>query len=429
MASKRIWRIASWLLAPLLVVGAVAAQAGAASAATTGNGGPHRTLYVSPHAWPWGADRSCRSARFRTIQSAVNAARPGSTVVVCKGTYHEQVVITKPLSLEGQWATIDQAGVTPTLQVDIPGLGEQTIFAAVVMLSSDIRFSGFTVTHAQGEGILAAGLGGDLSGISINHNAVVHNDLGGGVPPASTYFQCAAQGQVPGDCGEGVHFVGVAYSQITRNYIADNSGGVLLSDDTGPTHNNLVADNVVTGNASDCGITVPGHNPNALSSTGQRQPSVAGVYNNVIRRNVVTNNGNKGEGAGVLFANAGPGTAVYDNLVQGNFIAGNELAGVTFHAHTIPPGKFEDLSGQRVIGNVIGTNNLGGDPLDFPASPKDVVTTGILVFSGGTPVTVRIAFNHIFNNKIGIWLSKAVTASGLGTNTFSNVTTPISAGH
>ena len=121
MTSKRIWRIASWLLAPLLVAGAVAAQAGAASAVTTGNGGSHRTLYVSPHAWPWGADRSCRSARFRTIQSAVNAARPGSTVVVCQGTYHEQVVIAKPLSLQGQRATIDQTGVTPTLQVDIPG--------------------------------------------------------------------------------------------------------------------------------------------------------------------------------------------------------------------------------------------------------------------------------------------------------------------
>jgi nitrous oxidase accessory protein NosD len=429
MTSKRIWRIASWLLAPLLVAGAVAAQAGAASAVTTGNGGSHKTLYVSPHAWPWGADRSCRSARFRTIQSAVNAARPGSTVVVCQGTYHEQVVIAKPLSLRGQRATIDQTGVTPTLQVDIPGLGKQTIFAAVVMLSSDIRFSGFTVTHALGEGIVAAGLSGDLSGIFISHNAVVHNDLGGGVPPVSSYFECAAEGQAPGDCGEGVHFVAVAYSQITRNYIADNSGGVLLSDDTGPTHNNLVADNVVTGNSTDCGITVPGHNPNALNAKGQPQPSVAGVYANVIRGNVVTNNGVAGEGAGVLFANATAGTASYDNLVQGNYIAGNGLSGVTFHAHTIKPGQFEDLSGNQVIGNVIGKNNLDGDTLDSPASPTDLVTTGILVFSGGTPVTVRIAFNHIFNNAIGIWLSKAVTASGLGTNTFSNVTTPISAGH
>jgi len=429
MTSERMWRIAGWMLAPLLVAGAVTAQAGAASAAATGHDGYQRTLFVSPHASPWGADRSCRSARFRTIQSAVNAARPGSTVVVCQGTYHEQVVLSKPLSLNGQRATIDQTGVTPTFQVDIPGLGKETIFAAVVMLSSDIRFSGFTVTHALGEGIVAAGLGGDISGISISHNAVVHNDLGGGVPPASTYFECAAEGQVPGDCGEGVHFVGVAYSQITRNYIADNSGGVLLSDDTGPTHNNLVANNVVTGNSSDCGITVPGHNPNALNAKGQRQPSVAGVYDNVIRGNVVTNNGVAGEGAGVLFANGAPGSASYDNLVQGNYIAGNGLAGVTFHAHTLKPGQFEDLSGNQVIGNVIGKNNVDGDTLDSPASPEDLVTTGILVFSGGTPVTVKIAFNHISNNKIGIWLSKAVTASGLATNAFTNVTTPISAGN
>ena len=431
MTSKRIRRIAGWMLAPLLVAGVVTAQAGVASAATAGstdNHGYHKTLYVSPYAWPWGTDRSCRSARFRTIQSAVNAARPGSTVVVCKGTYHEQVVITKPLSLRGQRATIDQTGVTPTFQVTIPGIGTETIFAAVVMVSSDIRFSGFTVTNAQGEGIVAAGLGSDITGISISHSAIVHNDLGFGVPtPKSSYFECQANGQIPGDCGEGIHFTGVAYSQITRNYIADNSGGVLLSDDTGPTHDNLVAGNVVTGNATDCGITVPGHNPNALSKTGVRQPSMAGVYDNVIRGNVVTNNGNKGEGAGVLFADAGPGTASYDNLVQGNYIAGNSLSGVTMHAHTIPAIAFEDLSGNRVIGNVIGTNNLGGDPLD--GSPKDVATTGILVFSGGTPVTVTIAFNHIFDNAIGIWLSKAVTATGLGTNTFSNVTTPVSPGN
>jgi hypothetical protein len=143
----------------------------------------------------------------------------------------------------------------------------------------------------------------------------------------------------------------------------------------------------------------------------------------------VTNNGVAGEGAGVLFANAAAGTASYDNLVQGNYIAGNGLSGVTMHAHTIKPGQFEDLSGNQVIGNVIGKNNVDGDTLDSPASPEDLVTTGVLVFSGGTPVTTTIAFNHIFNNAIGIWLSKAVRAAGLRNNGFANVTTPISAGH
>ncbi|HYB48045.1 MAG TPA: hypothetical protein VED20_11905 [Streptosporangiaceae bacterium] len=348
-------------------------------------------------------------------------------VVVCKGTYHEQVVVTKPVSLQGQRATIDEAGVYPGLVVPLPPpFGNQRIWAGVVIFSSYVQFSGLTVTHAQGEGILAAGLGSDIYGISISRSAVVHNDLGFGFPtPKSTYFECAAAGQIPGDCGEGIHFTAVAYSTIKGNFIAFNSGGVLLSDDTGPTHNNVVANNVVTGNSTDCGITVPGHNPGALNAQGQPQPTVAGVYKNVIRDNVVTNNGLKGEGAGVLFANATAGTASYDNLVEGNYIAGNELSGVTMHAHTIAPGQFEDLSGNNVIGNVIGTNNIGGDPLDFPASPKDDAHTGILVFSGGTHITLKIAFNHVFDNTIGIWLSKVVSASRLQTNTFTNVNIPI----
>jgi hypothetical protein len=338
------------------------------------------------------------------------------------------VVLAKPLSLVGQRATIDQTGVTPTFKVTLPGLGTQTIFAAVVIASSHVTLSGFTVRNAQGEGVLAAGLGGPVSGIVISRNSVVHNDLGGGVPPKSPYFECAAMGQVPGDCGEGVHFAGnVAHSTISGNFIANNSGGVLLSDDIGPTHDNVVENNVVTGNTTDCGITVPGHNPGALSAKGVPQPGVAGVYRNDIKDNVVTDNGVAGEGAGVLFANAGPGTASYDNLVQGNYIAGNGLSGVTMHAHTIAKGQFEDLSGNVIVGNTIGKNNLDGDTLDSPASPEDLETTGVLVFSGGPCVKVTIARNIIFDNSIGIWLSKPVRAFGLGTNTFFNVTTPVSA--
>ena len=119
-------------------------------------------------------------------------------MVVCPGTYHEQVVISKPVSLEGQRATIDEAGVIPGFQLTLPGLGKQTIFAGVAIFSSDVRFSGFTVTHAQGEGILAAGLGGELTGISISYSAVVHNDLGFGVPkPKSITSNASRSGRFP----------------------------------------------------------------------------------------------------------------------------------------------------------------------------------------------------------------------------------------
>jgi nitrous oxidase accessory protein NosD len=417
MRPNRFVRLAVALLAPLLVAGVVVAQAGTAFADAGHHG---HVLYVSAKAKQWNSDRSCRSAAFKTIQSAVNAAPAGGTVVVCPGTYYEQVVIGKPLTLTGKQATIDETGVTPTFQVTLPGLGTQTIFAAVVMTSSWIDFTGFTVQHAQGEGILAAGLNGAVSGIVISRNAVVHNDLGGGTPPKSTYFQCSAEGAAPGDCGEGVHFAGgVAYSTIRDNFIAYNSGGVLLSDDVGPTHNNVVEDNVVTDNTADCGITVPGHNPGAVNSAGVPQPSVAGVYRNVIRDNVVTGNGVQGEGAGVLFADGAPGTASYDNLVEGNYIAGNGLSGVTMHAHG--PATNEDLNGNVIVGNSIGKNNVDGDTLDGPPGPSDPHTTGVLVYSGGTPVTVTIALNRIFDNHYGIWLSTPVKAFGLRTNRFSHV--------
>jgi Periplasmic copper-binding protein (NosD) len=425
MRSKRFAWLAVASVAPLVTAGALAAGSGVASAADWHSG---HALYVSAGAKSGNSDRSCHSAAFKTIGAAVAAAPSGGTVVVCPGTYHEQVVISKPLSLEGEHATIDESGVQPGFKVTLPGLSPQTIFAAVVMVSSKINFTGFTVRDAEGEGILAAGLGRTVSGIMIAQNKVVNNDLGGGVPPKSTYFQCAAEGAAPGDCGEGVHFAGgVAYSTIRNNYVAGNSGGILLSDDVGPTHDNLIEGNVVTGNTTDCGITVPGHNTNALNSAGVPQPSVAGVYRNVIKDNVVTNNGVKGEGAGVLFANASAGTASYDNLVEGNYIVGNGLSGVTMHAHTVAPGAHEDLSGNVIVHNFIGKNNLDGDTLDGPPGPADTQTTGVLVFSGGTPVTVTIAHNHIANNAIGIWLSKPVTASGLGTNAFSNVTTHVSA--
>jgi Right handed beta helix region len=423
MRPNRFVRLAVASLAPLLVAGVVVAQAGAAFA----DGGHHsRVLYVSASAKHWNSDRSCRSAAFKTIQSAVNAAPAGGIVVVCPGTYHEQVVITKPLTLAGKHATIDQAGVTPTFSVPLPPpTGTQTIYAAVVMGSSGIKFTGFRVQNAKGEGILAAGLSGPVSGIVISGNTVVHNDLGG--PTAPTYFECLAQGAEPGDCGEGVHFAGgVAYSVIRDNFIARNSGGVLLSDDVGPTHDNVVQGNVVTDNVADCGITVPGHNPMAVNAAGVPQPSVAGVYRNAILDNVVTGNGVKGFGAGVLFATPTPGTASYDNLVKGNYIAGNGLAGVTMHAHG--PASTEDMNGNVIVRNSIGKNNLLGDPLDGPPGPVNK-PTGVLVFSGGTPVSVTIAHNHIFNDFFGIWLSKPVTAFGLKTNTFSHVVIRVSAGH
>jgi hypothetical protein len=94
------------------------------------------------------------------------------------------------------------------------------------------------------------------------------------------------------------------------------------------------------------------------------------------------------------------------------------------HAHTVGPGQFEDLNGNKIVDNVTGQNNLGGDGLD--GSQSDPSTTGILVFSGTVPVNVTIAHNVVFDNAYGIWEGVGGNVSAtLAGNRFFGVGTPV----
>jgi len=349
------------------------------------------------------------------INQAVGAAAAGGSVVVCTGTYKEDVAVSKALTLTASGAvTIDATGLDNGIKIS----------------ASNVTVSGFTVKNATGEGILAQQpnpvkgpviqgtqlyTGVPLTHVTIQRNVVMNNDQGGLPANAATttYPECKASGNVPGDCGEGIHLWSVANSSVLFNTVSGNVGGILLTDEFGPTYGNLIAGNLVTDNAYDCGVTLPSHNLAMDPTTHKFMPSFGGVYNNVVRYNVVSHNGGAGVGIFAPF----PGAASYNNVVEDNAITGNGEAGVSLHSHA--PGAF--IGGNRIIGNLIGTNNTAGDP---DVSPKaDMLTTGILVWSAVTPIMVTISGNTIFGNRYGIWLGHVVSAPGaLHRNTFWRVT-------
>ena len=356
----------------------------------------------------------CGHHSFRTIGAAVSAAASGDTIVVCPGTYPGGVVVSKTLS--------------------ILGLGHPVINATgqdngVQVLASGSRIQGFTVENAIGEGILVGLAKTPVSDVTIRNNTVKHNDQGnptGGTITTSSYPQCntnPATPTIPGDCGEGIHLADAFDSTVIGNTVFDNSGGILLSDDTGATYGNLVKFNNVFRNVFDCGITLAGHTPAVFGG---------GVHDNTILGNRVTGNGTAGQGGGVLLATGvpgfvpgipGPGGAVYNNLVQGNYLAGNGLGGVTLHSHA--PG--ENLNGNTVTGNAIGTNNVDPDH-DFGPPFDDGQTTGVIAIAASS-VTITIKHNVIFNNVNGIWLAQVraatVTAIGATSNLFIRVAHPV----
>jgi hypothetical protein len=152
-------------------------------------------------------------------------------------------------------------------------------------------------------------------------------------------------------------------------------------------------------------------------------PQVAGVYANDIAGNNISGNGIKGAGAGVVLATGVPGGAVYDNTVQGNSISGNGMSGVTVHSHV--PGEF--LNGNVITRNLIGTNNLVGDPDFFPH--VDMQTTGVLVATV-SPLSIEVSGNVIANDHFGIWTTGPATVTGHNghDNSFRGVAVPVAQG-
>jgi hypothetical protein len=380
---------------------AVTAIAGSTAAAAGA-----KTLYVSrPHGS--NANPCTASAPCQTIAFTVAKAKSGDTVIVEKGTYSQYVAVTKRLRILGVGGPVDNLK------------GRNNGFNIRGAKASGTVISGFTIENATFEGIVAQ----QVSHLTISHNVVKHNDLG--VHAKTPTGECAGQGEVPGDCGEGIHlYGGVTHSTVTRNVVENNLGGILLSDEFGPTAHNTISNNSVHGNAADCGITIVGHNP-AATSAGSPQPGKGGVYSNLITGNTVNGNGTKGEGGGILMAVGAPGGAVYNNVIRGNSATGNGLAGITIHNHFFGPNApAADTNGNQIIGNRLTHNGVADkSEAEFGENDgKHNVTVGILVGSGGVKLKgIVIKGNTINDSHFGIFTKNDANKVSAKKNSFHKV--------
>ncbi len=361
MRLRVIPNVAVFGLAAAAAVVAVTVGTGPSFAAPPTIGGQGQVLYVSntsaggaadptlsgagvSGAWglpPGAGPQGCASAPYTTITAAVAAAAAGDTIVVCPGVYDEDVVVPvgEPLTIEGIGNPVVNAYNSAT---------NTSLNNGVQVLASGTTVEGLTVAYATGEGILVGGLPGasaTISDVTIRGNTVTDNDRGnptGAALSSSSYAECTETLAPPALPNRATAARGYTFSPPTTRPSRTTSSPVTAGAScsptrTAPTDGNLIASNDVFANAYDCGITVAAHHPGTTTNGTTWStvlPTVGGVFNNTIRDNQSTNNGVLGQGGGVLLATGVPGAAVYDNLVEGNFISGNGLAGVTVHSHS-----------------------------------------------------------------------------------------------
>jgi len=368
---------------------------------------------------------TCLVTPCHTLGFALSKAVAGDTIDIDAGTYLESQNPT------GTHNTV-AAALSPLTIKSASGNPSNTIIDAmdelngIVVNANDVTIEGLTIENAGGEGVLitppsSATVPSSIVGATITNNVVSGDDQCIFTPKASF---CPPP-QPEDDYGESLHLESVASSTVSHNTVEHNVGGILLTDEVGPTHSNLISDNTVSDNTFDCGITLAGHSNKAVAlggpDFGQPQPSQAGVYDNTISGNVSDGNG----AAGLLAAAATVGAGSYDNTFVGNTASGDGLAGVSIHLHA----PFSDVNGNVVKDNTLSDDSLHGGPGGSvgdaegpPTSANDDESTGVEVLAALAPVTgTVIEGNTISDVYYGAWISalaSSTTVSGNSTNVF-----------
>ncbi len=323
-----------------------------------------------------------------TITAALAAAPAGGIVQVAAGVYKESVTITKGVLLLGDngRAVIDATGKGNGIYINGFSSAPNAGISGVVI-------SGMTVRNANFEGILAV----NATGITISNNIIYGNNIGLNFSATST---CPGQPDFEtnegADCGEGIHLIGVDHSVLSGNDIENNSGGILISDETGPSHDNLITNNKVNDNAYDCGITIASHG---------RAPSLPpgvnyAVYHNTVSHNQVMHNGSIGQGAGVGIFAPGPGSTATGNIVIDNVLTDNGIGGVTLHNHAAPgvAGVPATAPGVNLSDNLIVGNYISGNMADNN-DPNSPGPTGITILSFA-PLSGTVISQNTFESEV-----------------------------
>jgi nitrous oxidase accessory protein NosD len=308
----------------------------------------------------------CPAATFTSIQDAVNAASPGSLIRVCPGTYHEQVSITKSLTIEGDnGAILLPAGmvanaigssgspvaaailVRDAANVDIEGLIVDTANhgitgCAPILIGILYQNSSGTIEHnavrntklsaslngcQSGDAIVVQSAGGGTSKVSIDDNSIHDYQKNGitgneaGTEVAITKNVVVGLGPTTGAAQNGIQIGFGAKGGIVQNTVTDNvwspcvsltncafnaTGILVFESDNVQVEHNFVATNQV-------GIFAGGQNATIDSNNLSNSLVLVGIDlagdNNLASRNDVANSGQ----AAILIEGN-------DNKVQGNDI-------------------------------------------------------------------------------------------------------------
>lgn len=321
----------------------------------------------------------CPTAAYTTIQAAVNAAASGDVIRVCTGTYQEQVVINKPLSLEAQNGVV----VIPSdVVANTAGLFGGSPIAAIILVQNaeNVNLEGLTV---DGGANGLTGCGPTLIGIlyqdssgAIRHNFVRQVRLGSALPGCQSGLAIDVESSSSGQSNvtiehnsvDGYQKNGITADEAGTKVFVNENAVTGLGPTTGAAQNGIQigfgAQGRVTNNSVADNIYSPCESvancPSNAAGILIYQSDGVRVEGNTVGSNqvgifVAANNGNIG-GNTIFHSVALDGIALVGdgNSVSSNNISGSDDAGVYIQ------GNNNTVSGNEFIGAAFGIFKISG---------------------------------------------------------------------
>jgi len=352
---------------------------------------------------------TCRPSvsSFATIQAAVNASSPGGTVLVCPGTYPEQVAIDKALNILGAQSGTEKAAiiVAPAggIVQNTTSLSSGNPIAAQILVTNatGVNISNLTVDGANSQVSVSGCTPVNLVGVlyqnasgTLNHLAVINQALTG------VSIGCQSGLGIFVQSGNS----GTSNVSIVNNYVENYQKNGITANEAGTTvtitANNVVGQGPTTGaaeNSIQVGFgaagTVRGNvamddvfSPDTISSPGK---AASGILVFASTGVTVANNTVGNTQFGIAFvsdATAGPAdsgtiegnrisaTHVFDgvelcgssNTVTGNTISGSDESGVHIDSscgaaasNAVSNNTINDACAGILVGTGAGSNTIG----------------------------------------------------------------------
>ena len=335
---------------------------------------------------------SCPNAQFPTIQGAVNAAPPGSTIRICEGVYPEQVTINKALTLAGDSGAEIQP-TSMTANTTDPSSGDGIAAIVLVEDTTDVNIHGLIVDGSM-SGL--SGCGPDFIGVFYrNASGELRRVAVREVELAPSLNGCQSGSGILVESGSGE----LSTVDIEDSSVHDYQKNGITANETGTSV--TIVHNVVTGVGPTTGAS-------------QNGIQVAFGAGGSISRNTIANNiwspcvslTNCSDVATDILVDGSDNVTVENNKAGISQIA---IAIVANHAHVNNNVVFDSqiADGIDLVGNDSdGTNNqitnssragvfVQGNSNDVESNTIDEAAVGVLEGSGSTGNVV--ANNTIFN--------------------------------